>query len=416
VGPTLSEQLVSLFRLPLDPSAVEHVDDIDLPSLAARAGRPLRIAVVRLDGIGDWVLSMPLIPALTGSEHVGSVTVVAPPAIEGLLRKTSVAFLPFRAGTILAPPAPGGLLGKVRAAGFVHGRAVRRQGRTHRGEFDLVIVPRWDTDLGINARMWAAGAGAPVVGFDPRTVPTATSRERREHRLLSRPVDQTVPAEHEIVHTQALIRALGLDDTVSCDFGRTVFGVDGARPADWSAPYLAVHTRANELKRQWPPERWRQLILDVLQTSDLQVALVGAPGDVSYLDRLRDGLGPRVRLATGFSLADLPGFFSGAEMFVGNDSGPAHMASVVGTPTLVVSPHPGDGDPAHRNSPVRFAPWGAHVTVLQPVAGLDRCSAGCSQARPHCITAVQVGDLHAAMRALAADTGKDLFVKKEHQA
>ena len=42
------------------------------------------------------------------------------------------------------------------------------------------------------------------------------------------------------------------------------------------------------------------------------------------------------------------------DLFIGNDSGTAHLAAAMDCKTIVISRHPRDGDPNHSNSPVRF--------------------------------------------------------------
>jgi len=84
------------------------------------------------------------------------------------------------------------------------------------------------------------------------------------------------------------------------------------------------------------------------------------------------------------------------DLFIGNDSGAAHLAAAMDCRTIVISRHPRNGDPNHGNSPLRFAPYGREVRVLQPPAGLDACTDCCRVPEPHCITAVSVDDVFAA--------------------
>lgn len=401
--PTVAERLASLARLDLARHAgrVPHVPDIRVQAIAARLGRPVRVTVVRLDGIGDWVLSFPVLTALVRAPEVEAVTVVAPAGLQGLFAKAPIErFVASAVPTILAPPPPGGFLGRARAAGFPAGRAAMREGAAHAAGTDMVILPRWDADLGINARAWALGTRHPIVGYSPASVPSATRRERREVRLLSRPITNAVPASHEIEHARVLVRALGLNDEVSDGFGAEILGVPVSHGGVAPGRPVVLHTTSNEPKRQWSQRHWRVLMERVLDETDLDVVLVGSTADVSRIDDLRDGLGDRVRAAAGRPLGELPELLASAAAFVGNDSGPAHLAGSIGLPTVVISPHPRDGDAAHRNSPVRFAPWGTRVRVLQPPTGLGGCRASCTARVPHCIDVVEPSDVFGALCAL----------------
>ena len=94
------------------------------------------------------------------------------------------------------------------------------------------------------------------------------------------------------------------------------------------------------------------------------------------------------------------------ELFVGNDTGAAHLAAAMECPTVVVSRHPRDGDPGHANSPARFAPRCSRYRVLQPLKGYGGCVSYCRANEPHCILGVSVD------RVVAAAT--ELLPQVEH--
>ena len=76
------------------------------------------------------------------------------------------------------------------------------------------------------------------------------------------------------------------------------------------------------------------------------------------------------------------------DLFVGNDSGTAHLAAAMDCPTVVVSRHPADGDQNHANSPARFGPRCALFRVVQPLTGDGMCVESCRSAEAHCIKQV----------------------------
>lgn len=395
----LLERALSATRYRADRHAQGPViADVDLAGLAAAAGRPLRVAVARFDGIGDWILCLPLVTALTRSEHVGSVRLVGPPGHASMLDTPLVdGYERYTRGTILHPPAPGGVIGKIRAVTWDTGRRAFADGEAS-GPYDLVVLPRWDTDLGQNARAWAAGTGAPVVGFDPTVVPTATPRERRERSLLSAPVVDADESRHEIRRAQELMHALGLDDAVAPGYGREFFGVEREeQPGPDGRPVVVLHTSSVELKRRWPGESWSELIDLILTHTEFSVALSGAPGERDDLEVLRRGREDRVQNLAGAPLSELPRTMAHAHAFIGNDSGPMHVASAVDIPVVGISPHPLGGDPAHRNAPERFGPWATSARLLRPAQALSPCSGSCSALTPHCITQITPHEVFAAL-------------------
>jgi ADP-heptose:LPS heptosyltransferase len=88
------------------------------------------------------------------------------------------------------------------------------------------------------------------------------------------------------------------------------------------------------------------------------------------------------------------------DVFIGNDSGSAHLAAAMDCKVIVISRHPKDGDPNHPNSPVRFAPYCQNARVLQPETGADTCTTECLSPEPHCIKAVSVDRVIAAAREM----------------
>ena len=68
------------------------------------------------------------------------------------------------------------------------------------------------------------------------------------------------------------------------------------------------------------------------------------------------------RVYSGASLETVKRVLSGASLFIGNDSGPAHMAAAFGVPCVVLF---GPSDPAI------WGPWQTPHRVLQSPAGLS---------------------------------------------
>ena len=378
---------------------------VALPELHAHLGRPVRVGVARLDGIGDWVLTLPLVTALLDSPDVGSTTLVAPSAYRSLLdRPTGARFLGLDLRTRLRPGRPGGAVGELLASSGLGQRAAHRDGARHRGELDLLVVPRFDVDRGFHLLAWGTGAGTPLVAHDPRRQRLATPQERAEAAVLAAAVVAEDGPAHEVERLRPLLAALGLPDEPSPAAGARFFGVPaGGDPASRA---LVVHTGAAQAKRRWPEERWQELLHDLLDGDVDRVLLVGGPEDAAVQSRLAAALGPRVEEHAGRTpLGDLPALMSRAEAFVGSDSGPAHLAASVGLPVVVVSAHPADGLADHGNSPRRFGPWTPRGAVVQPPTALPPCEGWCSADSAHCITAVSAGAVRDALRALVRPGG-----------
>jgi len=394
---SLRVRLASRFE-PAEPLA-------GIAELATRYDRPLSVAIVRSDGIGDWIMSLGIVDGLLASPAVGRLTIVAPGGYRSLLgHRDGVAFEPFEAPTIIAPPSPGGTIGKALALSRFGQRRAIRAGAARHGRFDLAVLPRWDTDAGFNARAWALGAGAVLAGHDPSLVPGAGPREREERALIAIRTSDDRAAAHDTAHAASLAEALGVPVVAPAGAGLRQFGVErGSR----SRPLVLVHAGSNEPRRRWPVERWRDVIVELAATG-AEIVLVGGPEDVEVYTRITAGLGVDVRSVAGqMPLGELPELAAQATLLVGNDSGPAHVACSVGTPVVVISNHPVDGDPAYRTSPSRFGPWVEASRLLRPAYPIQPCVGFCSAPEAHCIAAVRADEVVAASIELLAGTAGD---------
>ena len=115
--------------------------------------------------------------------------------------------------------------------------------------------------------------------------------------------------------------------------------------------YAVVAFRAVAESRRWGAQNYRELIRRLSDDYDLKVVLVGSEKDRKTGDELVDGPGGEeviANLAGKTSLRELAAICSRARVFVGNDSGPAHLAAAVGAPLVVLS---GADDPK-ETSPI----------------------------------------------------------------
>ena len=101
-----------------------------------------------------------------------------------------------------------------------------------------------------------------------------------------------------------------------------------------------IHPFSGSRKKCWPLERFR----------DLAHRLAGRM-PVAWCAGPEDDLSPAVRFA---DLYELAGWLASARIYIGNDSGPTHLAAAVGTPVVALF---GPSDPAV------WAPRGSQVAL-----------------------------------------------------
>lgn len=130
------------------------------------------------------------------------------------------------------------------------------------------------------------------------------------------------------------------------------------------APLLVIGLGASRPAKSWPIERFAQLACEWANHG--WVLAVAGPDETAEVHRFltavealsQDGnLRARIRVENGFDLRTLASIFSQAAVYVGNDSGPKHIAIAVGTPTVTLfgPEHPFEWHPYPRaQHPILF--------------------------------------------------------------
>lgn len=113
-------------------------------------------------------------------------------------------------------------------------------------------------------------------------------------------------------------------------------------------PYAAIHPFAAAADKTWPAERFVAVAAHLRREMRLEPVFVAGPGDDTA--PFRD-----YRIVARAPLAEIKCLLKGASLFVGNDSGPAHIAAAFGTPVVALF---GPSDP------VVWAPWNTESQVL----------------------------------------------------
>ena len=111
-------------------------------------------------------------------------------------------------------------------------------------------------------------------------------------------------------------------------------------------PLVCVHPAASDEIRRWPAPYFAELVDLLVERDKVHVAIVGLAGDREMVARVLQTVRDRSRVSdmTGrLEFADLVALLSASALFVGNNSGPKHLAAGLGVPTVGI--HSGNVDP-----------------------------------------------------------------------
>ncbi len=104
-------------------------------------------------------------------------------------------------------------------------------------------------------------------------------------------------------------------------------------------PLIALNTGAtNSRAKCWPAERFAELADQLNEELNAQIVLIGGAAEAEYAQVVarqtkREGA---INLAGKTSMNELIGLLAECDLLVSNDTGPAHVAAALGTPTLTI--------------------------------------------------------------------------------
>jgi heptosyltransferase III len=291
-----------------------------MSSVLERIPRNGRIAVIRIRSMGDCILTTPAISILKHARQDLSIAVVVEDRFRALFEGNA------DVSEILAP--------KVNA------------------------LRLWRPDLCLN--LHGGGSSAVLTAFSGARFRAGFAHFRfgwiynvripRAQQVLG--VEGTVHTAEHLASAAFYLGAARVEIPRAKLFAGLASGHTNEAPT--IRPYAVIHPVAAEPGKTWPADRFAEVASQLQQSFDLTPIFIGGPGD--DLAAFREW-----RTVSGRPLGEIKSLIAGAALFVGNDSGPAHMAAAFGIPVVVIF---GPSDP------VVWAPWRTHAEVLTESDGI----------------------------------------------
>jgi predicted lipopolysaccharide heptosyltransferase III len=164
---------------------------------------------------------------------------------------------------------------------------------------------------------------------------------------------------------------------------------------DPAAPYAVLAPTNEFYTKRWMPERYAA-VAEHLIARGYQIVMTGAPTDEqrAQLESVRAATKHNLAALSELSIGELAAVIAGSRLFVGNDSGPAHMAAALRIPLVVLF------GPA---SSVRWRPWRARGELVQNYFPCNPCAMYTCTAfdEPECIRSISVAQVLTAIEKAA---------------
>jgi lipopolysaccharide heptosyltransferase I len=319
-----------------------------------------RFLVLRLSAVGDVLRTLPAVKVLKEKYPSSSITWVVEEPSKTLLESQpevdEVILFPRRRWTeaVKSPKRMGVTLAEVWR--FIRNLRMKR--------FDVVLDFHGILKSGLISFL----SGAPKrIGYDRKS--------SREGNFLFSNIKVTLPAEKisRFKRNFALLQGLGLEAknvnpslSVPKRDKEYVKSFFQTLPIPVRRPLIAVHTGTSPTApfKRWMPQKYSKLADRLIRELGATVLFTWGPGELEWVEGIRNEmeepsiLGPKTE-----SLTQLGEVFRYCDLYIGGDTGPMHIASMMGIPAVVIY---GPTDPIFHE------PYGEHKKVRKEV-GCNPC-------------------------------------------
>jgi ADP-heptose:LPS heptosyltransferase len=348
-----------------------------------------RVLAIRLDGLGDVLMTTPALRAIRASMPDVHLALLTSPAGADVARRV---------------PELDEVL--IHRADWMKAAAERRDTDDMRalvtrlavGSFDAAVIFTVFSQSPLPAAIACHLAGIPRVLAHVRENP---------YSLVSDWVPDTEwpgPARHEVRRQLDLVAAVGLTTAdehlsyrVSPDASRAVRRRLAALGIGPRQPFAVVHPGATAASRRYRPEGFAEAVATLANEDGLRLLVTGSSDEAPLVASVAGTAGGAVNLAGELSTDELGALIAIAPVVITNNTGPAHLAAAVGTPVVVL----------YAQTNLQHTPWGVPSRVLtRDVPCHDCLRSACPLVHHACLAPIASAEIVLATRALLAETAR----------
>lgn len=243
-------------------------------------------------------------------------------------------------------------------------------------------------------------------------IPERIGYDRKGHLLLTRRIPHTkhLGMKHEIDYALDMLRYIGLepkDRSVYMPISPSsetrvaeMLRQGGIKDSDL---IVVINPGASCASKRWRVENFARVANDLAEKYGARIIVISGSADKQFADALAYSVkGGALNLAGKTSVGDLASVLKRCRLFISNDSGPVHIGCAVGAPVIVIF---GRGD--RGLSPKRWGPSGERGVVLHKSAGCDICYAHNCKTGFRCLDSIKPEEVLAAAGEILEGAGRE---------
>jgi len=158
-------------------------------------------------------------------------------------------------------------------------------------------------------------------------------------------------------------------------------------------PRIAIHMGSGYPSKRWPFDNFKALIQKIDREAIAQIVLIGTSAEKASMPDLESSSERLIDLRGITDLRDLPVLLDVCDIFIGNDSGPAHIAAAQGLEILLLA--------SGTNDIRLWHPWTERLTLLRHEVPCSPCDQEFCPIEGHpCVTNISVDQAHNALLSI----------------
>jgi heptosyltransferase-2 len=379
---------------PISPNVINNLWHLFFERKALNSSKPKSILVVKLDGIGDFVLFTGFLRELRNNFIDSNITLVVSADLFNL-----VELCPYVDSIHLFNWKEKGYFSRYK---LFFKAIIFAKRNLWKNKFDYALLPRWDVDNYFASYIVLFSRSLNRIAYSEKETEIKTSNNKNYNKFFHKTftVNKNL---HEVelnfyflkklgcrINSEKLELWLSEKDT---QFAKSVLINFNKKSI------VCISPGALDKNRQWPILNYKKLVIYLVNELKLQILILGGASEIPLAYILSENIKPNsiINLTGKTSIRETAALLGECALFIGNDTGVKHIAAAMGTPVIEISRFHKKGKKMHNQSPFRFHAWGVINRVVQPDFPKDDCTDDCKYNHPHCIENV---DLESVINAI----------------
>lgn len=316
-----------------------------------------KILIVRLDEIGDVVLVTPFLRELRKNYPNAHITLIVKPQTYNL-----VELCPYvdRILTFKRYQGRFGFFINILKTYSFAKKILKKE------KFDLAIIPRWDTDVYGASYLAYFSKAKRRVAYSEKVSPIKAIENKGFDGFFTDVIKETKHI-HEVERNLDVIRYLGGKINDDCLEAYIEKGNTKRIPESMQSLQFVIATATSSVAKEWDIEKYIQVINEIKKKFNVDVTLIGnGKRAEKQADILEQSCDIKNNLVNKTSLREALLLLKNADIYLGGDTGPTHLAASVGLKGIALFSKKYTPKNYGYNCPERFGPWKSDIDVLCP--------------------------------------------------